>query len=275
MVVCPSGDEPYVRVLKHLCHCSRVLYDLRGIPFEGGLHRLAKSDRFCSDVVHVWATLQTREDASVDERGQILYRLFRRFQRTRHNAFGEDHTAAGAAKGLVSRRRSYVESITEWILRDFAGDKPGDVRIVGHRDGPDLFRDVGDLLPIQFARIAGESSEYYLWFFFLCDLAHFIIVDLSCLDILHFVADEAIQFGHIGDRRTMRKVATMPQIHTEDSVARVEPGKIRPNVGVCATQRLDVRMVTTKNLFRAVDCELLHLVGEFLPTVIALAGVAF
>ena len=67
----------------------------------------------------------------------------------------------------------------------------------------------------------------------------------------------------------MGQVPAVRELEREDRVARLQHREVHGHVRLCASMRLDVRVLRAEELLCAVDCELLDLVDDLAPAVVA------
>ncbi len=88
------------------------------------------------------------------------------------------------------------------------------------------------------------------------------------------VGDDVEPFAADVDRRTVRQVSAVGEVHAEDRVARLQRGQEDSLVGLRSRMRLDVGEVGVEELLRPVDRQLLDDVDVLAAAVIALARIA-
>ena len=209
------------------------------------------------------ATLEPRKDRLVD-----LLRDVSIFT-------DEDHTSAWATQRFVCRRCDDIKPVVKWIAKHSPSDQSSDVCHIGNRDRANLFRDVDKFLVVELTRVRRKTSENDLRLMLERGLTERIVVNLSRLDILHFVADEVEDLVDICGWVAVCKVAAVLKMHPEHRVARLHKRKIHRNICRCPRKRLHVGELTPEELFCSIDCELLDRIGILLPTVVSSPGVSF
>ena len=119
------------------------------------------------------------------------------------------------------------------------GDEPGDVRHVDHEQRVDVVRDLAEALEVDDARIGARAGDDHLW------------PDLARLDRERVVVDARVVLAHAVrvnleplaaevDRRAVRQVAAVGQVHAQDAVTDVEHGDVRGHVRLRPGVRLHV-----------------------------------
>ena len=73
----------------------------------------------------------------------------------------------------------------------------------------------------------------------------------------------------------MREVAAVGQVQSENSVARLQDGRIGLHVGLRSRMGLHIGVLCAKKLLGAVAGQVLDYISKLAPAVIALAWVAF
>jgi len=76
-------------------------------------------------------------------------------------------------------------------------------------------------------------------------------------------------------RVTMREVAAVRQVKTQDFVAGLQAGEEYRGIGLCAGVWLHIGPGSAKQFLEAVDGELFHFVHHFTSTIIAATGITF
>ena len=154
-----------------------------------------------------------------------------------------------------------------------ARDQAGDVRHVDDEPGADRVRDRAEALPVDHARVGGETREDHLRPVFAGEALDARIVDLAgrrvepVLDGVEELAGEV----HLG---AVRQVAAVVEAHAEQRVARREQREIDRRVRLRAGVRLHVRVRRAEQFLRALDRERLGDVHVLAAAVIALARIA-
>ena len=90
----------------------------------------------------------------------------------------------------------------------------------------------------------------------------------------HPVGDESVQLARDADRRAMGEVPALVEAHGEDRVARLDERQVGGQVRVRAGVRLDVGVLGPEQLRRPSPGEVLDLVGDDVPAVVAPPWVA-
>ena len=105
---------------------------------------------------------------------------------------------------------------------------------------------------------------------FVSEFLNFVIVDLFGV-AAYVVFDEFVHAAGEIQRVPVRQVPAMRQGHAQNGVARMQRGHVHGDVRGSAGVGLHVDVIRAEELLGAVNGQLLHLVGEFTPTVIASA----
>ena len=134
MIIRAAGDEIEAAREQGVGQRLGVFHGLGGVIAEGRLHRLAEADRLGGDDVHQRAALRAGEDAGVHFLGKFL--------------LAQDHAAARAAQGLVSRGGDNV-GIGHGALVLPARDQTGNVRHVDHEQRAVAMGNVGEFFKIE------------------------------------------------------------------------------------------------------------------------------
>ena len=135
-------------------------------------------------------------------------------------------------------------------------------------------RDLADTLEIDDPRIRRSTADDQLRPLTLRDALQFVVIDRLRFPRNTIVGDFVAQAGKI-QRMSVRQMASMREVHSENLIAVIQRREIHRHVRLRAAVRLYVRMISAKQLLRAIDGRLLDDVGPFAAAVITLAGIAF
>ena len=113
-------------------------------------------------------------------------------------------------------------------LRRYEARDVGDVE---HQECADLFGNLMEGLGVDFARIGTGTADDHLRLVF-----HRLFLDVVHIDAAIFfpdaVVDEIEKFTREIDRRTVRQMTTVREVHGEDRIAGLEHGKINGHIGL-------------------------------------------
>ena len=91
--------------------------------------------------MHMWPTLNTRKDCSIDKCRNILECLGWALEWVAHHSLANDEPTTRPAQRLVRRCRHNVKAIVEWILCHSTSNQPRDMRHIGHEQRTNLVAD--------------------------------------------------------------------------------------------------------------------------------------
>jgi hypothetical protein len=204
------------------------------------------------------AALHAREDALVDGLGVLL--------------LAEYEAAARTAQRLV-RGRGHGIGVRDRRRMQLGCDQPGDVGHVDHEARAHFGGDPGEVLEVDDARVGAGARHDELRPVFLRQVADLVVVD-ALVVLAHAVGDHVVEHTAEVDRRAVRQMAAVREVHAEDRVTRLEQGEVDAHVRLGAGVRLHVGVVGAEQLAGAGPGRLLHDIGELATAVVALAGVA-
>ena len=100
------------------------------------------------------------------------------------------------------------------------------------------------------------------------------LVVIDCLGVAaNTIAYHIVHLARKGHRRAVRKMPAVREIHSEDSVARLEHGEKHAHVGLAARMRLDIGMVGAEKKLCPVTGKIFRHVDEFATAIVPLAGI--
>ena len=211
------------------------------------------------DDVHQRPALEPWEDGLVDLLAQVRAR--------------EDESAARAAQRLVGGRGHQV-GVRERAGMQACRDQAGDVR---HVDDQVCVYRLGDLrhpLEVDDARVGAGTGDDHPWPDLGRLLLQRVVVDLGVL-FAYAVGVDLEPLAAEVDRRTVRQVAAVGEVHAQHPVADIEDRDVRRHVCLRAGVGLDVDVLRAgEQRERPLLGESLDLVDELAATVVALAGQA-
>ena len=170
-----------------------------------GRRRLLERDRCSGDVVHVRPALQAWKNRAVD-----LLRVRR---------FAQNQSAARSAQRLVSCGRDNIETRIERITHDVCRDQPADMGDVSHRQCADFIGDLFERRVIIVTWVRRITTKHDFRSGRLCDRHKRVEIDSTALLRGTFVTHEVEYLAHVRNRRSMRQVAAMRQVHRQHRVA--------------------------------------------------------
>ena len=134
-------------------------------------------------------------------------------ERVADGAHAQNHTATGAAQGLVSGGGHDMEAVLKWVSGLASRNQPGDVAHIGHEYCADLFTNGRKGVVVKLAWVGAKACHNQLWLMLLCQLPNSIIVKLPGVGIGHPVVDEVIFTRTAGNGCPVGEMPTVLQIH--------------------------------------------------------------
>ena len=122
--------------------------------------------------------------------------------------------------------------------------QPGDVRHIDHQVRAYFIADIAENGKVNRARIGGCARHDHARTHGKRLLADGVIVDQAVF--VGSIAVKAVQLAAEIDRRAMRQVAAVIQIHAQNGIAGLQQGHIGGHVGLAARMRLHVGMLRAK-----------------------------
>src|SRR5207248_6922230 len=101
-----------------------------------------------------------------------------------------------------------------------------------------------------------------------------VIIDQLRIFVYSVWHDAIVLSGEV-ERMTVRQVAAMRKVHSENRVARLQDGQINGHVGLASRMWLDVHMLGAEKFFGAFNRQILNDIRELAAAVVAAAGISF
>ena len=200
------------------------------------LEGLGEGHRLGGDGVHERPALDPGEDRLVDGLGPV--------------AATQDDPAAGAAEGLVGRRRHEM-AVGHRRRVKTRGHQPGDVGDVGHEQRTGLIGDGAQTGEIDDPRIGRGAADDELGLVLDREFAEAVVVDgLGVL--VHPVGHDLVLFAGLIERVAVGEVAAVGEIHAEHGVAGGKHREIDRHVGLGARVGLNVGVLSSRRACRPV-----------------------
>ena len=206
--------------------------------------------------MHQGTALDERKDHLVDAPG-----VFRTAQ---------DEPPARTAQRLVRCRGDDIR-VRDRTRVMATRDQPRDVGEVDDVHGAHLGRDPGERREVEGTGIRRCAAHDQLGPAAPGHVAHLVVVD-SPVFLAHPVGVHAEEAPAEVDRGAVGEVAAVAEVHPQDVVARLQEGEVGGHVGLGPGVGLDVRVIRAEEAGRAVAGQLLDLVGELAPAVVAPSG---
>lgn len=239
-------------ILKFGGESLSVFDDFLGVIMEFGLEIFLKSDGFCGDDMLEGTALGARKNGAVDESGDVFEGMVDFFQGVTDAAHGEDEATAGTTEGFMGGSSHDVKAVLERVRVDAAGDEAGDVGHVGHEETiRNRLGDFADTVEIGDFHEGGVADEDDFGLMFGGEALELVVVDVAIVG--DAVADEIVNFCATSDGGAVSEMAAGGEGHGEDGVAGLTPGKIDGFVSISAGVWLDIGVVGSEKLFRALD----------------------
>ena len=207
--------------------------------------------------MHQRATLQAGEDGAVD--GFLVLR------------FHQNDAAARAAQAFVGGAGHHV-SVWHGVGVDAGGNQAGVVRHVHHKDGAHVFGDLGKASKVDAQAVGGGTGDDQFRFGLVGFSLHGVVVDLFL--VVQAVTDDVEPLATHVQCHAVRQVSAFSQAHAHDGVAGFQKGQKHRLVGGRAAMGLHVGGLGAKDLFDAINGQLLGNVHKLATAVVAFAGVA-
>ena len=139
-------------------------------------------------------------------------------------------------------------------------------------------RDVGKALEVNLQGVSRRARDNELRVMFLCKTLHFVVINR--LGFVQAIGNAVEVLSGEVDLHAVAQVAAVRKAHAHEGVARLQKRHEDRHVRLRARMRLHVHghlnaRRLAKELLRALDRDLLHLVHVLAAAVVALAGIAF
>ena len=186
---------------------------------------------------------------------------------------GEDETAARTAQGLVAGGGHDV-GMWEGARVHPGGHQARNVGHVHHEVRPHRMGDGAHALEVDDARIRRRTADDEGRMQLIGHTLELVIVNALGLGIQR-IRMEVVDKPREVHRRAMGQVPALLKRHAEHGVARLDKGLIRCGIRGGTGMRLDIGILATENLLRALASELLDDVDLLAAAVVALARISF
>lgn len=117
--------------------------------------------------------------------------------------------------------------------------QPGDMRDICQQGSAHRVGNGAEALPVGHPRIGGVSGDDDLGLMLYGQRFHRIVIDALGLRV-DVVVYDLVELARTVDRRAVRQVTAVQQVHAQDDIARVEQRGIHGIIGRGPRQRLDV-----------------------------------
>ena len=257
MRVGTAGEHVEAARLELVGERVRVRADLRLVLAEGGCGRDPEARRLrCDHVLHRPA-LHAREDRAVERLRMLLA--------------AEDQAGARAGERLVRRRADEV-AVRHRVGMQAGGDEPGEVGHVAEQHCVHLVGDLTEAVGLDGSWVRRAAADDHPRPVLPGELEDLVVVDEVRL-ARHAVVDERVQAPGEVDLQPVGQMAAVVEPQREHGVAGLQHRGVDRHVRLRAGVRLHVRVLGAEQLLRAVDRELLDLVDDLAPAVVALSRV--
>ena len=153
------------------------------------------------------------------------------------------------------------------------GDEAGEMRHVAEQVGTHLVGDLPEAVGLDRPRIRGAAADDQLRPVLLGKTEHLVVVDDVRLTADAVVGDRVEPTGEV-DLEAVGQVPAVCQLEREDRVPGLQAGEVDGHVRLGARVRLDVGVLGAEERSGPVDRELLDLVDDLAPAVVAPARIA-
>ena len=154
-----------------------------------------------------------------------------------------------------------------------SGHESRDVRHIHEEERAHGLGGFGDALKIDHPRIGTCPGDDHFRLVLMRQPLDFVVVD-ALVFFAHAVGHELVHTAGKIQRMSVGQVTTMRQVHAQHSVPGLERGHVDRHVCGSTRMGLDIGVFRAKQLFGAVDRQLLHSVRELAAAVITLSRIA-
>ena len=142
-----------------------------------------------------------------------------------------------------------------------------------HQISPHLVCNLTEFLKIYHSGVGACSRNDQLRPALFRDPSNFLVIDHAFL-IDTIRCDLKIFSGHI-DRRSMRQVTAMIQVHSHHFISRSEHCKLHCHIRLCPGVRLHIDIFTAKQLFRTLNRQILCHIYTLASAIITFSRIPF
>ena len=259
MVIGTAGDKIKTTLHQRPGQSLGILHHLLRIKFELRLQRFLEGDGLGGDDVHQRAALNPREDIAVEFLGVLFP--------------AEDHAATRAAQGFVGSC-GHILGIWNRIGVNASRHQTGNVGHIDHDHCSDLIGHLAESFEIDGTGISTRADHDHLRPVFFGKSFDLIVIDPAGFTF-DAIGDDVKKFPGKVDRRTVRKMTAVRQVHPENRIARLTFSEIDRHVRLRTGMGLHIGMIGAKERLGTVDRQVLGDIDNVTAAVITLAGVAF
>ena len=149
----------------------------------------------------------------------------------------------------------------------------GDVRHIHKEDRSNRLCYLGDALKFDDARVGARSCDDHLWLVLLRQLFDLVVINAFGV-LAHVVFHEFVHAPGEVQRVAVGQMPAVCQSHAQHGVAGLQSGHIHGNIRRGSGMRLHVGVLRAKQLFGAINGQLLNLIGKFAAAVVTLPGIS-
>ncbi len=186
---------------------------------------------------------------------------------------GEDHAPTRTAQRLVRGGGGHM-GMRERRGVFARGHQPGEMRHVDVQPGADAVGDLAHAGEIDLARDGRAAGDDHLGLVFLGQRLDLVVVQRVVL-LAHAILDGVEPLAGLVRLGTVGQVAAGVQAHAEDGVAGLDQRLEDTLVGLAARIRLHIGEGAVKELFGAVDGQVLGHIDPLAAAIVAASGVSF
>ena len=239
------------------------------------LQRLLEGNCLASNDVHKRATLNPWHHRAVND-----FRPFLEFALGGRDAAvifligtNKNHATTGPPERLMRCRRRKICNL-DWARMLADRHKACNMCHIYHEICTNLVCNAPEFVKVDNSRIGRCPCNNQLW-----PVLERQLLNLSVIDgfriAAHAVAHDIIHLPGKRNRSTVRKVATVRKVHSQNCISWIEGSKQDAHVGLASGMWLDIGMVRAKELFRSVSGQIFGYIDKFAAAIVALAWIAF
>src|SRR6266571_3818486 len=202
------------------------------------------------------------ERPALGTRENLLINCFRML------GLAQNHPTARSAQRLMRGRRDDL-GVGDGGRVHPTRYEPGEMRHVDNEYCADFIGDRAQNQEIHDPGIRAAATDDDPWLLFFGDVPHFVVINPSGL-FVNVIRRRLEERAREIDGRAMGEMPAMRQRQAEQRVAELRDGEIRRHVRLRPGVRLHIRMLGAEQRLRPINRELLDLIHDLAPAVVAL-----
>ena len=185
----------------------------------------------------------------------------------------QDDTTTRTTESLVCSRSNDV-GILQWIIQQTSSNQTSRVSHINHQQGAYLISNFAHAGIIPLTAIGTTTTDDQLRFVLKSQFLHFVVINSACL-FVEVVTDRVVENTRSIDVATMRKVTTVVEIQSHESIARFENSEQNGSISLCSRVRLNIGILSTEDFLDTLDGKVLYDINNLATAIVTFARETF